>query len=96
MSDSDSDVFNEILIARWTDRFIAWLIDFIIIFSICASIFAAIFGTLDVKWNEDMDVFREYKLYSSKPFVFGILDNFRVQNRTVNWKENPSFEGGKY
>ena len=69
MSDSDSDVFNEILIARWTDRFIAWLIDFIIIFSICASIFAAIFGTLDVKWNEDM-MFSESTSYIPASLLF--------------------------
>jgi len=69
MSDSDSDVFNEILIARWTDRFIAWLIDFIIIFSICAIIFAAIFGTLDVKWNEDM-MFSESTSYIPASLLF--------------------------
>ena len=69
MSDSGSDVFNEILIARWTDRFIAWLIDFIIIFSICASIFAAIFGTLDVKWNEDM-MFSESTSYIPASLLF--------------------------
>ena len=56
MSDSDSDVFNELLIARWTDRFIAWLIDFIIISSIFAIIVTSIFGTLDVEWNENMIV----------------------------------------
>jgi len=69
MSDSDSDVFNELLIARWTDRFIAWLIDFIIIFSICASIFAAIFGTLDVKLNEDM-LFSESTSYIPASLLF--------------------------
>ena len=62
-------MFNELLIARWTDRFIAWLIDFIIIFSICALIFAAIFGTLDVKWNEAR-MFSESTSYIPASLVF--------------------------
>ena len=53
MSDSDSDVFKELLIARWSERFIAWLIDFLIISSISAAIVASIFGTLDVEWTEN-------------------------------------------
>ena len=53
MSDSNSDVFNELLIAKWSDRFVAWLIDFIIISSISAIIITSIFGTLDVEWNEN-------------------------------------------
>ena len=34
MSDSDS----KIILAKWSDRFFAWLIDFIIISAICALI----------------------------------------------------------
>ena len=54
MSDPNSDVFFELLIAKWSDRFIAWLIDFIIISSIFAIIVTSIFGTFDVEWNENM------------------------------------------
>jgi len=39
------------------------------IFSICASIFAAIFGTLDVKWNEDM-MFSESTSYIPASLLF--------------------------
>jgi len=56
MSDPNSDVFVELLIAKWSDRFIAWLIDFIIISSIFAIIVTSIFGTLEVEWNETMIV----------------------------------------
>jgi uncharacterized RDD family membrane protein YckC len=56
MSDPNSDIFVEILIAKWSDRFIAWLIDFIIISSIFAIIVTSIFGTLEVEWNENMIV----------------------------------------
>ena len=51
MSDVDSNVFNEILIAKWSDRFVAWLIDFIIITAISASIAALIFGITTSAWN---------------------------------------------
>ncbi|HUT05989.1 MAG TPA: RDD family protein [Nitrosopumilaceae archaeon] len=54
MSDSDSEVFKELLLAKWSDRFIAWLIDFIIISSIFTVIFTSFFGTIDVEWSENM------------------------------------------
>jgi uncharacterized RDD family membrane protein YckC len=53
MSDADSDVFNELLIAKWSDRFVAWLIDFIIISAISASIAALTFGITSSVWNVD-------------------------------------------
>ena len=49
---SDSEIFKEVLLARWLDRFLAWLIDFIIISAISATIFALIFGTAYFEWNE--------------------------------------------
>ena len=53
MSDENSDIFNELLIAKWSDRFIAWLIDFIIISAISASIAALTFGITTSVWNVD-------------------------------------------
>jgi len=53
MSDADSDTFNELLIAKWSDRFVAWLIDFIIISSISAAIVASVFGITNFEWNEN-------------------------------------------
>lgn len=53
MSDSSSEIFNELLLAKWSDRFFAWLIDFIIISSISAIIVTSIFGTMDIRWDEN-------------------------------------------
>jgi len=47
MSDSDSSISSKIVLAKWTDRFLAWLIDFIIISIISTSIIFASFGTID-------------------------------------------------
>jgi len=52
MSDPDSSI--EVIIARWSDRFIAWLIDFLIISSISLIIITSWFGTFDLEWNETM------------------------------------------
>lgn len=53
MSNSDSDTSeSKIIIAKWTDRFLAWLIDFIIISIISTSIIFASFGTIDYEFEE--------------------------------------------
>ena len=54
MSDSDSGMSSKIIIAKWTDRFLAWLIDFIIISIISTSIIFASFGTMDYEFEEDI------------------------------------------
>ena len=69
MSDPDSDVFNELLIAKWSDRFVAWLIDFIIISSISAVIVASTFGITNFEWNENM-MFSESTSYIPASFLF--------------------------
>jgi len=53
MSDSGSGVSSKIIIAKWTDRFLAWLIDFIIVSIISTSIIFASFGTIDYEFEED-------------------------------------------
>ncbi len=69
MSDSDSEVFKELLIARWSDRFIAWLIDFIIISAISAVIFASIFGVTNFEWDENT-MFSESTSYIPASLLF--------------------------
>ena len=69
MSDSDSEVFKEILIARWSERFIAWLIDFLIISAISAAIVASIFGTSNFEWHENM-MFSESTSYIPASLLF--------------------------
>lgn len=53
MSNSDSGISSKIIIAKWTDRFLAWLIDFIIVSIISTSIIFASFGTMDYEFEED-------------------------------------------
>ena len=69
MSDSDSEVFKEILLARWFDRFIAWLIDFLIISAISAAIFASVFGVTNFEWNENT-MFSESTSYIPASLLF--------------------------
>ncbi len=54
MSNSDSNVSSKIIIAKWTDRFLAWLIDFAIISIISTSVIFASLGTLDYEYDEDV------------------------------------------
>jgi uncharacterized RDD family membrane protein YckC len=48
---SDSNPSLKIVIAKWTDRFVAWLIDFIIISVILTSIIFAHYGTMDYEFE---------------------------------------------
>ncbi len=69
MSDADSEIFKELLIAKWSDRFVAWLIDFLIISAISAAIFASTFGITNVEWNENM-MFSESTSYIPASLLF--------------------------
>lgn len=51
MSESDSE-FSEIVIAKWSDRFFAWLIDFCIISTISILAISLVFGTIDYELSE--------------------------------------------
>ena len=52
MSESNSDNVSEIMIAKWSDRFFAWLIDFLIISMISTLIMFTFFGKIDFDINE--------------------------------------------
>ena len=54
MSESNSDIFSEVTIAKWSDRFFAWLIDFCIITAISTLIVFAVFGKIDYDLNEKL------------------------------------------
>ena len=69
MSESDSEVFKEILIARWSDIFIAWLIDFLIISSISWAIVTSVFGVTNFEWNENT-MFSESTSYIPASLLF--------------------------
>jgi uncharacterized RDD family membrane protein YckC len=51
---NDSSPVPEIIIAKWTDRFLAWLIDFIIISGISTAVIFASFGTIDYEFEGDV------------------------------------------
>lgn len=50
---SDSNT-SKIVLAKWSDRFFAWLIDFIIISSISTAIIFASFGSIDYEFKESV------------------------------------------
>lgn len=52
MSESSSDGFSEITIAKWSDRFFAWLIDFCIISIISILVISSVFGTINYELSE--------------------------------------------
>jgi len=66
---SDSNEFTEIVIARWSDRFFAWLIDFLIIWSITLIIIASWFGTVNFNWNEG-NMFSQITEYIPQSLLF--------------------------
>ena len=51
MDDSNSEYSPKMIIAKWTDRFFAWLIDFIIVSSISTAIIFASFGTINYEFE---------------------------------------------
>ena len=50
---SDSEPSSKIILAKRTDRFLAWLIDFIIVSIISTSIIFVSFGTVDYEFEGD-------------------------------------------
>jgi len=78
MSNPDSSV--ELTIARWSDRFIAWLIDFLIISSISLIIFASWHGTSGFEWNETMMYSRgiDYLPGSVLFFVYWVILEYKT------------------
>ena len=70
MSDSNSEIFKELLLAKWSERFVAWLIDFIIISSIFFIIFASFSGTWGMEWDAAAEVHDEISFLPSSIVFF--------------------------
>ncbi|MCE2614336.1 MAG: RDD family protein [Nitrosopumilus sp. (ex Thoosa mismalolli)] len=66
---TDSDLSSKIILARWTDRFLAWLIDFIIISITTSSIIFASMGTIDYDFEDEM-FWAENSTYIPTSMVF--------------------------
>ena len=54
MSEPSSDGVSEIVIAKWSDRFCAWLIDFCIISIISILIISLVFGIINYELSEKL------------------------------------------
>jgi len=50
----DSDRSSELILARWSDRFLAWLIDFLIISIISGIVISAIIGNVNLNMQNEM------------------------------------------
>ena len=79
MSDSKSDDSSkpsEIIIARWTDRFFAWLIDYIIVNAVAFTVYFALFSpNFDQVMSEDFDNsgFFSFGLFSIVFFLYWLI-----------------------
>ena len=95
---SSSDSSTEIILAKWTDRFLAWLIDFLIISVISTSIIFALFGTMEfgdsVFWAENM----QYVPTSILFFVYWTILEYKtgqtIGKKILNLKTT-NMQGGK-
>lgn len=67
MSDPKSSESSKIILAKWIDRFVAWLIDFIIISAISTLIIFASYGTI---YYEDEGFWGESSQYIPTSIIF--------------------------
>ncbi len=76
----NSDTYSKIIIAKWTDRFLAWLIDFIVISMISTLVIFALFGTLDYGfidnsfWAESMQYIPTSVLF----FIYWVILEYKT------------------
>lgn len=71
MSESNSDNISEITIAKWNDRFFAWLIDFLIITVISTLIMFAFFGKINFDMNEKWIWTEAIQYFQTSMIFFG-------------------------
>jgi len=103
MSDSDSGISSKIVLAKWTDRFLAWLIDFIIISIISTSIILALFGTIDYDEDAILAESTQYIPTSILFFAYWTILEYKtgqtIGKKILNLKvtniygDNPSLKG---
>ena len=101
MSDSDS----KIILAKWSDRFFAWLIDFIIISAISTGVIFVSFGSMDYEFEESGFWIEngEYIPTSAIFFVYWVILEYKtgqtIGKKILNLKstniygKNPSLKG---
>ena len=105
MNNSNSEENSKIILAKWIDRFLAWLIDFVIVSTISTTIIFLSFGTIyyemeeDGLWAENIQYIPASILF----FVYWTILEYKTGQtigkkilnlRVVNLKgENPSLQG---
>ncbi len=101
----NSNIDSKIVIAKWTDRFLAWLIDFIIVSIISTSIIFASFGTLDYEfidngfWAESMQYIPTSILFFVYWIVFEYKTGQTIGKKILNLKvtnmcgDKPNLQG---
>ncbi|NND86851.1 MAG: RDD family protein [Nitrosopumilus sp.] len=70
MSTTDSNLSSNVVIAKWTDRFLAWMIDFITISIFSTSLILATFGTIDFESSYEMFWFESIQYIPSSVIFF--------------------------
>lgn len=75
MENSSTNNSNELIIARWTDRFFAWLIDFILISVILGTIISISFGMQEFEFHENWIYAESYNYFPTSIvfFVYWII-----------------------
>ena len=83
----ESNSLSKKIIAKWTDRFLAWLIDFIIISIISTLIIFTMFGTIDFETTEDMFWAESMQYIPSSMifFIYWIILEYKT-NQTIGKK----------
>ncbi len=69
MTDEKPETGSKVILARWSDRFVAWLIDFVIISSVSTLITFALFGTIYYE-NNDWGLWAENIQYIPTSIMF--------------------------
>ena len=80
MSESNSNRSSKIILAKWTDRFVAWLIDFVIISAISTTIIFGVFGTAYYEFESE-EFWAESSQYiptSSIFFVYWVILEYKT------------------
>ena len=77
---NDANTSSKIVLAKWSDRFIAWLIDFVIISSISTAIVFVSFGNIDYEFEKNVFWIEnsQYIPTSSIFFVYWVILEYKT------------------
>jgi len=105
VSNPNSEINSKIILAKWTDRFLAWLIDFIIVSTISTTIIFLSFGTVYYEvddeglWAENTQYIPASILFFAYWTILEYKTGQTIGKKILNLKvrnlkgENPSLKG---